>query len=103
MKFELNSVSGLDYKLTSLYEAVAAQMGEDPQNDNIRYDCRKINVAQNIMDKMRDSAIQTFADRANERDIVYEFNMMWCLSGPKAVDYLNDNEVEVEEGFINYE
>ena len=62
-----------------------------------------VNVAKNIFLAMEESAVEKFRDRHSEEGIRNEFAMMWCVSGPKAIDGLARNEVEVFDGFVTYE
>lgn len=91
----------IGYSIVKLYEAVAKELGEKNWNaENIRFDCTKINVAKNIYNAMESSAVEEFGYKHRAEDIQTEFAMLWCMSGPKAIDGLGTNEVEVEEGFI---
>lgn len=101
-RFKLESIDTVGYNITALYEIVASQMGETWNADNIRFDCTKINVAKNIYRVMEEAAVEKFRGRHSEEGVRNEFAMTWCFAGPKAIDRLADNEVEVEEGFVTY-
>lgn len=59
-------------------------------------DCRKVNVAKNIMD--------AWFKYAEENSIPeFQLNMQILLNGPKAVEYLADNYIEIEAGGIEWE
>jgi hypothetical protein len=93
----------IGYSIVSLYEVVAQALGEKNWNaENIQFDCTKINVAKNIYNAMEASAVEEFGCKHRAKDIKTEFAMLWCMSGPKAIDGLANNEVEVEEGFISF-
>lgn len=102
-KIKVPNLEAIGYSIISLYEAVAQELGEENWNgDNIRFDCTKINVAKNIYDAMVATAVEQLIHKASEDTIRTEFAMMWCMSGPKAVDGLSKNEVEIFEGFIYF-
>lgn len=101
-KFKLNHSGVMDYSLVSLCEIVAKQMGERWNADNIRFDCRKINVAKNIYKMMEEAAVIEFGEQHGDESVRNQFAMMWCMSGPKAMDHLKDDEVEIKDGFVTY-
>ena len=91
-----------NYSLVELYETVAREMG-CPITSETNYDCRKINVSEEI----QDGIIQYYHDTAretdptvSESDIKIGTAMLLIQSGPKLDVTLNANEVEVFEGFI---
>lgn len=90
-------VPNKNYGITELYDAVAAIMGRE--TDNLNYDCRYINVAKNIQD-----GFFAHYKEDNKHLPTSEFNMgmfMMLLSyGPKVDEALEDDEVEVFDGFI---
>lgn len=93
----------IGFSIVSLYEIIAQTLGEKNWNaENIQFDCTKINVAKNIYNAMESSAVEQFGYKHRAEDIQTEFAMLWCMSGPKAIDGLATNEVEVEEGFISF-
>ena len=93
----------IGFSIVSLYEVIAQTLGEKNWNaENIQFDCTKINVAKNIYNAMEASAVEQFGYKHRAEDIQTEFAMLWCMSGPKAIDGLATNEVEVEEGFISF-
>lgn len=102
-KIKVPNLKVIGYSIISLYEAVAQELGEENWNaDNIRFDCTKINVAKNIYDAMVATAVEQLIHKASEDTIRTEFAMMWCMSGPKEIDGLSKNEVEIFEGFIYF-
>lgn len=102
-RFVIENTENIGWRLMSLYETVAAQMGEDWSADNIRFDCTKINVSKHMYAKMEAAAVEELGHKYDEESIRNEFAMMWCMSGPKAIDGLARNEVEVFDGFVTYE
>ena len=91
--------------LLQFYELVGNELGFDISDENIRYDCRKIEIAENIQDSIY-SAYKSVYPEAFEKDYsgaVTEVAMILALSGPKVNKKLNDNMVKVEEDFITFE
>ena len=88
--------------IVDLYNAAARQMGHKSTRD-LRYDCTKINVAENIQDdfynyyydvaKARDESMP-------ESEIRVGVTMLLAMSGPKVDKELKANEIEVFDGFI---
>lgn len=89
-----------NYNITELYDAVAMAMGYGDVS-NLLYDCREINIAQNIQDgiyeKYMDAARE---DQMTESDARVGITMLLAISGPKVDENLADDEVEVFDGFI---
>ena len=81
--------------LPAFYYFVTRCLGHNPEADDIRFDCRKITIAKNIQDYWMDNLPQGVSRTS--------LAMGLCMSGPKVNDKLEDNEIEVEEGFIEYE
>ena len=77
------------------YRMIADIFGYDWNSDNFGMDCRKINVATNIQDSWYKYA---------EVNGINEEALTTCIlmSGPKAIDTLGDNIVEIEGGAITY-
>ena len=86
------------YGITELYDTVARIMGCD-NVDDLRYDCREINVATNIQDNFfrhyREDNIEM-----SESDFKMNMAMLLLNYGPKTDEALLDYEVEVFKGFI---
>lgn len=94
MKFKMPNKN---YGVVELYNEVAKLMGK--ANDDLNYDCRCINVAENIQDGF-------FAHYREENQKLTddEFRTGMCMLllsyGPKVDKELAEDEVEVFEGFI---
>ena len=88
-----------DYSLNELYDVVASMMGKA----NANYDCRCINVAPNIQDGFYNHYIDFILSK-DETETVHsarvDVTMMLAIYGPKIDVSLEDDEVEVFEGFI---
>ena len=78
--------------IVALYDKVAEMMGYE-NTDNLNYDCKEISVASNIADNV----FAYYREQGASRE---EIGMSWVCFGPKAVDTLPDDTVEVEDGFI---
>lgn len=77
--------------IPNLYDCIAIKM-DLPIADDVRYDCTKICVANNIQEEIFDYYRRMGKDEMS-------IGMMWVCYGPKAIDSLEDDEVEVEEGW----
>ena len=86
--------------ITDLYDIVAIKMGEDPEKVH-GYDCRKINVSQNIFDDVYRWYQMNM--KGDVSDIKQQFGMDWLVYGPKVDDELSDNCVVLEEGFMSFD
>ena len=88
--------------LIAFYDAVATEMGYTGTSE-LHYDCRKINVAENIQDSFYDyytaNAKETNPN-ANMTDVQISITMILAIKGPKVDKTLKANEVEVFDGFI---
>lgn len=88
--------------LVEFYEMVAREIGADITSET-KYDCRKINIAENIQDNLYEyykAKAKETDPYLSEHDITMSITMMLLMSGPK-VDYeLKANEVEIFDGFI---
>lgn len=81
--------------LPAFYYFVSRCLKHNPEADNIRFDCCKITIAKNIQDYWMDNLPEGVSRTS--------MAMGLCMSGPKVDDKLEYNEIEVEEGFIEYE
>lgn len=95
-------ISNAKCGLTEFYDTVAREMGHIDTRE-LHYDCRKINVSEQI----QDGIIQYYHDAAretdpnvSENDIKIGTAMVLITSGPKLDVTLNANEVEIFDGFI---
>lgn len=90
------------YSLPEFYDTVAREMGIAPTSE-IKYDCRKVNIAENIQDGFYEyySALARETDPSiSENDIKTGITMLLAMSGPKVDMSLPKNAVEVFDGFI---
>ena len=79
----------------AFYFYLARQLGHNPEEaDNIRFDCTKINISNNIQDKWFCGIPQSQKT---------SFAMLLVCSGPKTDDSLPDNVIMIDDGFISYE
>ena len=88
--------------ITNLYDAVATEMGYADTSE-LKYDCRKINVAKNIQDGFFEYYKEFMAlenPSLSESDARVSTTMLLLIAGPKVDNELADNEVEVFDGFI---
>lgn len=87
MKYVIENLNNCT--IVGLYNRVAVEMNEVASS----YDCTKIEVSTNIMDKIFNRM---------ERDGYSPETraMLWCCYGPKENKNLPDNTVDVQEGFI---
>lgn len=95
-------VPNKNYSLLELYETVARQMGHEDVSE-LTFDCRQINIANNIQNGFYDYYINLVKEtepHASEADIRVDVTLMLAIGGPK-VDYeLKPDEVEVFDKFI---
>lgn len=99
MKLTVNSTP---CALTEFYDSVAREMGYTDLSE-IRYDCTKIDIAENIQDGFYEyyAAIARETTQAlSDSDITTGITMLLVMSGPKVNKDLKANEVEVFDGFI---
>lgn len=89
------------YSLIDLYQLIAREIKADATEVN--FDCRKINIAANIQDKLYEyyaKVAREIDPDINENDIKIGITMLLAMSGPKIDGTLKANEVEVFDGFI---
>lgn len=82
--------------LGEFYKNVATELGH-VETENTKYDCREINVANNIQDSWFKYYKENYG--ASKVDVA----MLLLMSGAKVDKDLADNEVEVFDGFITEE
>lgn len=80
--------------LAAFYKKVAEEF-QMPVEEGYGFDCRKIWIAANI----REQWYEQF-EREHGETQRWEINMRLCMSGPCVEQYLREDEVEVEEGWI---
>ena len=88
--------------LTEFYDTVAREMGYANTNE-LYYDCRKINIAENIQDGFYEYYTKHARETdpyLSDNDIKVGTTMLLVMSGPKVDDSLKANEVEIFKGFI---
>ena len=78
--------------IVQLYNNIALRLGYNP--DNCEYDCRKINVSNDIFERIYDYY------RTEENYGMDTMGMVWCCYGPKCDDKLKEYEVEIADDFI---
>lgn len=86
------------YGVTELYDTVAMAMGHKDV-DELRYDCREINVATNIQENFFKHYREDNIDMT-ENDFNMSMAMLLLNYGPKVDEALADYEVEVSNKFI---
>lgn len=93
------TVSEKDYGVVEFYDAIARQLDKDPEKCS--YDCRKINVARNIQDEFFEHYKKQDAGRTKESALMNQIALLLLNYGPKVDEALNDNEIELFDGFIS--
>ena len=89
-----------NYGVTELYDVIATTMGYK-NVDQLEYDCRKVNIANNIQDGIYDKYLELGKEeKISEHDVRLGVTMLLACSGPKVDESLADDEVEVFDGFI---
>jgi hypothetical protein len=89
-----------NYDIVGLYDAVATELGYS-NISTLEYDCRKINIANNIQDGIYKRYIELGQEQnLSECDVRTGITMLLAVSGPKVNGNLADDEVEVFDGFI---
>lgn len=87
------------YDLGDFYDAVAKELGYTDVS-NLRYDCRKINVAPNIQNNFFEYYKGIAPDDITEEEVRTHIALSLLVYGPKVDETLTNNEVEVFDGFI---
>lgn len=87
------------YGLIECYNTVATQMGYADTSE-LNYDCRCINVAENIQDGFYEYYRTLAVENATENEVNTGITMLLAMNGPKVDKNLKANEVEVFDGFI---
>ena len=90
------------YGLVEFYEAVAREMGYADTSE-LRYDCTRIDIAENIQDGFYDyytASVKEKGSNMSDSEIQTGITMLLAMSGPKVNHDLKANEVEVFSGFI---
>lgn len=95
MKIKLSDDKIKNIGLAKFYENVAIESGYKLDGTE-KFDCTKIEVAQNIQDE-----IFTYYETLGTGSL--EIGMLWVCSGPKANVNFEDNEVEISDEFVVFE
>lgn len=88
--------------LTEFYDFVALELCYNNQED-LKYDCTKVNIAENIQDEFYDYYTKLARETdpvLSENDIKTGITILLAMLGPKVDSDLKANEVEIFEGFI---
>lgn len=99
MKFVISNAA---MGLPEFYDAVATEMGY-ADTSQLKYDCTKINVAENIQDGFYDYYLALIREKdiySHENEARADVTLVLAMSGPKVDKALKANEVEVFDGFI---
>ena len=86
-----------NYDIVELYDTVASMMGRE--TNNLNYDCRYINIAENIQNGFFAHYREENQD-ISETDFKMGMAMLLLDYAPKVDSLLADDEVEVFDGFI---
>lgn len=92
-KFKVTDDTFKGVGLGEFYKNVATLLGHT-ETETTMYDCREINVANNI----QEAWFEYYRTEHNAED--YEIAMILLCNGAKVDENLADNEVEVFDGFI---
>lgn len=88
--------------IQELYEAAAKEMGHT-DTSKIKFDCTKINVAENIQDGFYEYYLALIRENdiyCHETEAKADITLLLVMSGPKVDNSLKANEVEIFNGFI---
>ena len=110
MKLKLNITEPCG--LLELYELAAREYIHNIFNGAVKavdfseykFDCRKIDVANNIQDMFYEYYTNLAKGENNsltDNDIRIGITMLLAMSGPKVNEDLADNEVEIFDGFLS--
>jgi len=96
----LINTTGITWQLIDLYDRIATAAGHDSAKVK-EYDCRKVEVSQDLFALMKSRCQEDHPD-VDVSTVNFEYNMMWCASGPKTRDDLARNEVIIDDGFFRF-
>lgn len=91
------TIPNKQYSLTELYDTVASIIGRETKD--LQYDCREINIAPNIQENFF-KYYRGENPNLSETDFRTNMVMLLLCYGPKVDETLQENEVEVFDGFI---
>lgn len=95
-------ISNIHCGLPEFYDAVATEMGYADTSE-LKYDCTKINIAENIQDGFYEHYLAFIREKdiySHENEARADITLVLAMSGPKVDTNLKANEVEVFDGFI---
>ena len=81
--------------LCNFYRTAAEALGYE-ENENTRYDCRRILVSHHVQDAIIASYKAAFPKISTKEVII-----LLTISGPKTAEDLEENEVVLQEGFVS--
>lgn len=84
--------------VSDFYDSVATLMGYKDTRE-LKYDCTKINIAANIQESFFEFYREMNPDMP-PNEVNLGTVMLLACCGPKVDSELNDNEIEVFDGFI---
>jgi len=99
-KFVLSNHETENLDINKLYRLSAEKLGVNQNNPKLRFDCRKIKVAPNIMDIIIQTHTEKYIAVVGEHEARNQACMEVCQVGPKKDEILVDFIVEIEHGFI---
>ena len=88
--------------IQELYEAAAKEIGYTDTSE-IKFDCTKINVAENIQDGFYEYYLALIRENdiySHENEARADITLVLVTSGPKVDKSLKENEVEIFDDFI---
>jgi hypothetical protein len=88
--------------IIEFYDVVAREMGHTDTSE-IKFDCTKINVAENIQDGFYEHYLALIKENDiyfHENEARADITLVLAMSGPKVDKALKANEVEIFDGFI---
>ena len=80
--------------MRAFYERTAQEFRIDIGEDSV-FDCRKIMIASNILEKWS-SRFETVYGKEKRAELMAYL----CMVGPKTMKYLKEDEVEILPGFV---
>lgn len=96
IEIDIEKIRGL--KITEFYEYIAGELGFNNDN-NLSYDCRKIEISKEIQDVIYQT-YQNLNPDIPKNSVNLEVTKIMLIYGPKAYEHLKSNEVIVLEGFV---
>lgn len=88
--------------LLALYEAIAHALGADGGDDDLCYDCTKVNISADLQDEIYEAYRAEYIDeyRRTPGSFDAEVAMLLARSGPKVDRALPMRHAEVFDGFL---